>query len=125
MRFLILPWVKVLHLASHILGRVARRINLDWIKRYNHPIYTLETFVEKEHFRGTCYRVANWVYVGKTNGRSRNDRYTNYLEGTHQRYLSLPFGKKISGDSKVMKDKDLHSNLWDKLPEDYQTASIG
>jgi len=76
MRFLILPWVKVPHLASHILGRVARRINSDWIKRYNHPIYMLETFVEKERFRGTCYRAANWVYVGQTKGRSRNDRYT-------------------------------------------------
>jgi len=55
MRFLILLWVKVPHLASHILGRVARRISSDWIKRYSHPIYMLETFVEKERFQGTCY----------------------------------------------------------------------
>jgi len=76
MRFLILPWVKVPHLASHILGRVARGISSDWIKKYNHPIYMLETFVEKERFRGTCYRAANWIYVGQTKGRSRNDRYS-------------------------------------------------
>jgi len=76
MRFLILPWVKVPHLASHILGRVARRISSDWINRYNHPIYILETFVEKERFRGTCYQAANWIYVGETKGRSRNDRYS-------------------------------------------------
>jgi len=77
MRFLILPWVKVPHLASHILGRVARRISSDWIKRYNHPIYMLETFVEKERFRGTCYQAANWIYVGQSKGRSRNDRYSS------------------------------------------------
>jgi len=76
MRFLILPWVKVPHLASHILGRVARRISSDWIKRYSYPIYMLETFVEKERFQGTCYRAANWTYVGQTKGRSRNDRYS-------------------------------------------------
>ncbi len=76
MRFLILPWVKVPHLASHVLGRVARRISSDWIKRYSHPIYMLETFVEKERFRGTCYRAANWIYVGESKGRSRNDRYS-------------------------------------------------
>jgi len=75
MRFLILPWVKVPHLASHILGRVARRIRGDWMDRYSHPIYMLETFVEKERFRGTCYQAANWICVGQTKGRSRNDRY--------------------------------------------------
>ena len=75
MRFLILPWVKVPHLASHVLGKVARRISSDWINRYSHPIYMLETFVEKERFRGTCYQAANWIYVGESKGRSRNDRY--------------------------------------------------
>ena len=75
MRFLILPWVKVQHLASHILGKVARRISSDWIKRYSHPIYMLETFVEKERFRGTSYQAANWILCGQTKGRSRNDRY--------------------------------------------------
>lgn len=60
MRFLILPWVRVSHLASHILGQVARRISSDWMARYNHPIYLLETFVERERFRGTCYQAANW-----------------------------------------------------------------
>ncbi len=74
-RFLILPWVKVPHLASHILGQVARRIGQDWVKKYGHPIYLLETFVEKQRFAGTCYKAANWVCVGQTTGRSRNDRY--------------------------------------------------
>jgi len=75
MRFLILPWVKVEHLASHILGKVARRIRDDWIEKYAHPVYMIETFVECGRFSGTCYKASNWIYVGKTKGRSRNDRY--------------------------------------------------
>jgi len=77
MRFLILPWVKVPHLATHILGTMARRISSDWMKRYHHSLYMLETFVEKERFRGICYQAANWIYVGQTQGRSRNDRYSS------------------------------------------------
>ncbi|EXX90691.1 hypothetical protein BG53_13100, partial [Paenibacillus darwinianus] len=73
MRFLILPWVLVPHLASHILASIARRISDDWTERYGHPIYLLETFVEQDRFRGTCYRAANWIRVGQTQGRSRND----------------------------------------------------
>ena len=75
MRFLVLPWVKVPHLASHVLGRIVRRIREDWKKRYGHEVVLLETFVEVSRFRGTCYRAANWVHVGRTKGRSRNDRY--------------------------------------------------
>jgi len=70
-RFLILPWVRVEHLASHILGRMAARISEDWQRRYGHPIHFLETFVDPERFRGTCYRAANWVVLGKTTGRGK------------------------------------------------------
>ena len=70
-RFLILPWVRVNHLASHILGRMAARISQDWQRRYGHPIYFLETFVDRERFRGTCYRAANWVVMGTTTGRGK------------------------------------------------------
>ena len=70
-RFLILPWVRVTHLASHILGRMAMRISDDWRRMYEHPIYFLETFVDPERFRGTCYRAANWVLLGKTTGRGK------------------------------------------------------
>ncbi len=70
-RFLILPWVTVEHLASHILGRMASRISADWQRIYGHPIYFLETFVDPERFRGTCYRAANWVVLGKTTGRGK------------------------------------------------------
>jgi hypothetical protein len=73
-RFLILPWVKVPHLASHVLGLVARRIDADWRRKYGHEIRWLETFVERDRFRGTCYQAANWQRVGATRGRSRQDR---------------------------------------------------
>lgn len=75
MRFLVLPWVRVPHLASHVLGRIVRRIRQDWKKIYGHEVVLLETFVDVSRFRGTCYRAANWRYVGRTTGRSRNDRY--------------------------------------------------
>jgi hypothetical protein len=73
-RFLVLPWVRVPHLASHLLGRVVRRLEADWRLKYGHGIEVLETFVDRERFRGTCYRGAGWVHVGATAGRSRNDR---------------------------------------------------
>jgi hypothetical protein len=73
-RFLILPWVKVPSLASWILGGIARRIDRDWQAKYGHRILALETFVETGRFTGTCYRAANWVRVGVTCGRSRQDR---------------------------------------------------
>lgn len=71
-RFLILPWVQQApHLASHILGRMARQVSRDWPQVYAHPIHLLETFVDPERFAGTCYRAANWIVVGKTTGRGK------------------------------------------------------
>lgn len=75
-RFLILPSVRVPHLASWLLGRVNRRLSGDWQAKYGHPIVALETFVERERFRGTAYRAANWLAVGRTTGRTRQDRHT-------------------------------------------------
>ena len=71
-RFLILPWVRVPHLASHLLGRIARRLSGDWQAVYDHPIYFLETFVDPQRFAGTCYRAANWVHLGVTTGRGKD-----------------------------------------------------
>lgn len=68
-RFLIFPWVRIPHLASHILGRMARVLPEDWNGLYNHPVYYLETFVEPQRFKGTCYKAANWVMLGLTTGR--------------------------------------------------------
>jgi len=68
-RFLILPWVQVPHLASHLLGRMAARLSADWQQLYQHPIVWLETFIDPARVRGTCYRAANWIVLGRTTGR--------------------------------------------------------
>ncbi|MBN2130418.1 MAG: DUF4338 domain-containing protein [Sedimentisphaerales bacterium] len=81
-RFLILPWVQVRHLASHILGQMARRLSADWEALYGHPIYYLETFVDRDRFAGTCYRAANWRCLGQTTGRGIKDK-------VHQVTLSI------------------------------------
>jgi hypothetical protein len=73
-RFLIVPWVRVPHLASHVLGRIVRRLSEDWQHKYGHPIYLLETFVDTSRFQGTCYQAANWIHVGQTTGRTRQNK---------------------------------------------------
>ena len=73
-RFLIPPWVKVAHLGSHALALATRRLSADWLERYGHPVVLVETFVEEGRFRGTVYRAANWQCVGRSTGRSRQDR---------------------------------------------------
>lgn len=81
-RFLVLPWVKVRGLASHILSRAARRLSADWQLKYGHPIHLLESFVDCSRFRGTCYRAANWQCVGQTRGRGRQGRDHQHLSAT-------------------------------------------
>jgi hypothetical protein len=71
-RFLILPWVRVRHLASHVLSLITRRLSGDWQAKYGHPILLVETFVERERFAGTCYQAAGWMGLGATTGRGRN-----------------------------------------------------
>ena len=73
-RFLILNWVRVPHLASHLLAKSAKVLSSDWQRIYHHPLYWLETFIDTERFRGTCYQAANWILLGKTTGRGKNDQ---------------------------------------------------
>jgi len=73
-RFVIFPWVNVPHLASHILGRMARILKQDWPRVYGHGLYYLETFVDTTRFAGTCYKAANWRRLGVTTGRGKNDQ---------------------------------------------------
>ncbi|RLB61676.1 MAG: hypothetical protein DRI90_10835 [Deltaproteobacteria bacterium] len=75
-RFLILPWIQVPHLASHLLGRMARLLSKEWEAMYSHPVYYLETFVDPERFRGTCYRAANWIPLGLTKGLGKDAKTT-------------------------------------------------
>jgi hypothetical protein len=73
-RFLILPWVRVPYLASHILAQMAKAVAADWQRVYNHRVYYLETFVDKQRFAGSCYKAANWIYLGDTTGRGKDDQ---------------------------------------------------
>lgn len=86
-RFLIPPWVAVPHLASHVLGLIVRRIRADWQTKYGHSVCALETFVDRGRFRGTCYRAANWLRVGATRGRTRNDREHSICAAVKDVYL--------------------------------------
>jgi hypothetical protein len=88
-RFLILPWVRVPHLASHLLGRMAAILSDDWERMYSHPIYFAETFIDPGRFRGTCYRAANWQLLGLTTGRGKNDQ-TNKPNRPIKEILGLP-----------------------------------
>lgn len=103
-RFLILPWIKIPHLASHILSRISKRLSSDWSEKYGHPVYLLETFVDRTLFRGVCYRAANWVLAGQTKGRTRNDRDHTIKTSIKDVYvypLVRTFRKRLCGDDHV------------------------
>ena len=93
-RFLIVPWVEVPHLASHILGRMAKIVSVEWQRLYAHPIYWLETFVDTSRFAGTCYRAANWQVIGTTQGRGHR---APTLEQTRpvKKMLGLPLHRRF------------------------------
>lgn len=86
-RFLILPWVRVKNLASHILAQSARVVSRDWQDFYAHPLYLLETFVETERFAGTCYQAANWLRVGETAGHAKRNGEFYYHGNRKDVYL--------------------------------------
>lgn len=91
-RYLILPWIKVPHLASHLLGRIIRRISADWQALYQHPIHLLESFVDIERFRGTCYRAANWTCVGRSVGRGTKSKSKEQVCSIKELWV-YPLGK--------------------------------
>jgi len=93
-RFLILPWVEVPHLASHLLGRMAKLLSRDWQRIYSHPVYYAETFVDPGRFRGTCYRAANWVDLGWTTGRGK-DAPTKQVNRSLKRVLGYPLSRRF------------------------------
>lgn len=75
-RFLVMPWVEVKLLASHVMGRILRRLRTDWRRKYAQPLSLVESFVDTSRFTGVCYRAANWLPVGETTGRTRQDRFS-------------------------------------------------
>jgi hypothetical protein len=93
-RFLILPWIEVPYLASHLLGRLAKLLPGDWQRIYGHPIYYLETFIDPGRFRGTCYRAANWAFLGRTTGRGKDDQ-THRANRSLKEVLGYPLTKRF------------------------------
>jgi Druantia protein DruA len=93
-RFLILPWVEVRHLASHLLGRMTRELSCQWEQVYDHPILLAETYVDRTRFAGTCYRAANWIHLGKTAGRG-NRAPTLRPTRSKKDVLVLPLGRRF------------------------------
>jgi Domain of unknown function (DUF4338) len=91
-RYLILPWVHVEHLASHLLGRMVKMLAGEWQRAYGHPVYFAETFVNTERFRGTCYRAANWISLGHTTGRGKND-HTHRANRSIKEVLGYPLAR--------------------------------
>lgn len=77
-RFLILPWIQVKHLASKVLALNLKRLSDDWYSAYHHRVYLAETFVDSSHFKGTCYKAANWQYVGQTSGSAKKGNAYKY-----------------------------------------------
>ena len=104
MRFLILPGIRVPHLASHLLALISRRISNDWQEKYGHPILLLETFVEQQRFAGTCYKAANWIPVGETTGRTRNHNSKRLLAPIKSVWLyplHRSFQKQLAGFARM------------------------
>jgi len=91
-RFLVLPWVKVKCLASKVLALNIKSISGDWMSVYNHPLYLLETFVEQNRFKGTCYKAANWIQVGQTKGTAKSG-HDHLVHGNIKDVLLYPLGK--------------------------------
>ena len=91
-RFLILPWVRVPHLASHLLGGLIRRISADWPAQHGWELELLETFVETGRFRGVAYRAANWQEVGQTTGRTRQEKQ-HRVQAPRKSVWVYPLGK--------------------------------
>lgn len=90
LRFLLLPWVAIRHAASHILARMAGRLSAEWQQVYGHPLYFLETFIDPTRFRGTCYRAANWMVLGTTTGRGKDDIHHRGPNRPSKQVLGFP-----------------------------------
>lgn len=93
-RYLIMPWVTVPHLASHVLGQITRMLPIEWNKLYDHLVYYAETFIDPERFAGTCYKAANWQYLGMTTGRGK-DCPTRRPNRSFKQVLGYPLHKRF------------------------------
>ncbi|MCP4285902.1 MAG: DUF4338 domain-containing protein [Gammaproteobacteria bacterium] len=94
LRFLVLPWVEVANLASYLLGHMAKELSADWEQFYGHPVYYLESFVDPGRFHGTCYRAANWVWLGRTLGLGKDAR-SRQPNRSPKEVLGYPLSKRF------------------------------
>ncbi|KGP76040.1 hypothetical protein JT05_07120 [Desulfosporosinus sp. Tol-M] len=99
-RFLIFPWIKIKNLASKVLSMAVKQIGYDWQERYGYKPVLLETFVDSAKYRGTCYKAANWMFIGETVGRGRMDRNTQYLSSPKKIFV-YPLVKDFRGKLRV------------------------
>ena len=99
-RLLLLPWISIKYLASKILALNVKRICDDWLTIYNHPLYLLETFIEKNRYKGTCYKAANWIRVGQTKGTAKKGHdhlFHGNIKDVYLYPLSKDFKRKLKG----------------------------
>ncbi len=123
-RFLLLPGVRVAHLASHVLGLAARTIAVDWQRRYEYRPVLLESFVDERAYAGTCYQAANWQRVGETAGRGRQDRYNEQAVGRKAIYL-LPLTKGWRQALYASADRRLRLPPAQRAEEDWASYELG
>ena len=116
-RFLIVPWLRVKNLASHVLSLGLKRLSRDWEEAYQTRPILVETFVDKDHFEGTCYKASNWTYLGETKGRGRNDRF--HKKGRSRKYLfAYELEEGILGEEKPVERE------WDWVEEEFQYVKL-
>jgi hypothetical protein len=86
-RFLILPWVQIPNLASHVLALNIARLPVDWLRHFSHRLLLLETFVDSRYFAGICYKAANWKHIGHTQGSTKQGKGYRYHGNPKEVYL--------------------------------------
>ena len=129
-RFLIRNSVKCQNLASHVLGLIVKKIPLDFEKRYGHRPLLLESFVDTSHYKGTCYKAANWQLIGKTKGRGRQDTLKECKTSIKDIYvypLEKDVKEKIRGKEKVLKALDIYTSIEDEqwAEKEFLNAPLG
>jgi hypothetical protein len=107
-RFLILPWIRIKYLASHLIALSVKQVPHDWQRQFGSPVYLLETFVEEERFEGTCYKAANWTYLGKTKGSAKRGSFHDHHGNIKKIFvypLTFDFRDRLMSDEKEIKEK--------------------
>ena len=127
-RFLLLPTIQVKNLASHVLSLAVKRLSNDWLERYNYAPALLETFVDSEYYSGTCYKAANWLYVGNTSGRGRQDSSNKKALSSKYIYLyplTNDWRKILGGTAEPLEDPNKKPEPRDWIEKEFESANLG